>query len=84
MSAERGARPAFDFGPGRNAWEGRYGVAAECIAAWLPTLPEGVRRHAQAEVYQRLRESAPGPYDGAATQQAIHVVEENLPRRIAS
>jgi N-methylhydantoinase B len=84
MAAERGARPAFDFGPGRDAWESRYGVAAECIAAWLPTLPEGVRRHAQAEVYQRLRESAPGPYDGAATQQAIHVVEENLPRRIAS
>ncbi len=23
MSAERGARPAFDFGPGRDAWEGR-------------------------------------------------------------
>jgi N-methylhydantoinase B len=84
MSAERGARPAFDFGPGRNAWEGRYGVAAECIAAWLPTLPEGVRRHAQAEVYQRLRDSAPGPYDSTATEQAMRVVEQNLPRRIAS
>jgi N-methylhydantoinase B len=84
MSAERGARPAFDFGPGRDAWEGQYGVAAECIAAWLPALPEGVRRHAQAGVYQRLRASGPGPYDSAATQQAIRVVEDNLPRRIAS
>jgi N-methylhydantoinase B len=84
MSAERGARPAFDFGPGRDAWEGQYGAAAECIAAWLPTLPEGVRRHAQAEVYQRLRDSAPGPYDSAATEQAIRVVEGNLPRRISS
>jgi N-methylhydantoinase B len=84
MSAERGARPAFDFGPGRDAWEGLYGAAAECIAAWLPTLPEGVRRHAQAEVYQRLQESAPGPYDSAATERAIRVVEDNLPRRISS
>jgi N-methylhydantoinase B len=84
MSAERGARPAFDFGPGRDAWEGLYGAAAECIAAWLPTLPEGVRRHAQAEVYQRLQESAPGPYDSAATERAIRVVENNLPRRISS
>ena len=35
-------------------------------------------------VYQRLRDSAPGPYDSAATEQAIRVVEENLPRRISS
>jgi N-methylhydantoinase B len=83
MSAERSARPAFDFGPGRDAWESRYGVAAECIAEWLPTLPEGVRRHAQAEVYQRLQDSALGHYDTAATEQAIRVVEGNLPRRIS-
>ena len=78
MSAERGVLPAFDFGPGRSAWEATYGVAAECIATWLPTLPEGVRRYAQAEVYQYLRQSEPGPYDDVATQQAIARVAASL------
>ena len=36
------------------------------------------------ELDDRAADSAPGPYDSAATQQAIRVVEENLPRRIAS
>ncbi len=79
MTADGGARSAFDFGPGRGAWEQTYGVAAETIAAWLPSLAEGVRRHAQAEVYQQLREAGSGPYDSAATQRAIRVVETRLP-----
>jgi hypothetical protein len=79
IATQRATRPAFDFGPGRSAWEATYGVAAEHIAAWLPTLAEGVRRHAQAEVYHQLRESGPGPYDGAATEQAMQLVETKLP-----
>jgi N-methylhydantoinase B len=71
LAAARGVLPAFDFGPGRSAWEATYGAAAERIATWLPTLPESVRRYAQAEVYQYLRQSEPGPYDDVATQQAI-------------
>jgi len=84
IAAECSARPAFDFGPGRNEWEGIYGVAAEGIAAWLPTLPEGVRRHAQAEVYQHLRATGPGPYDDARTDQVIRIVEEKLVRKTAA
>ena len=79
LAAARGVLPAFDFGPGRSAWEAIYGAAAERIAAWLPSLSEGVRRYAQAEVYQTLRQSGPGPYDDAATQQAIGKVAAALP-----
>jgi N-methylhydantoinase B len=84
MAAQCTARPPFDFGPGRGAWEATYGVAAEHIAAWLPTLAEGVRRHAQAEVYHQLRASGPGPYDGAATGQAIQLVKTKLPANSGS
>ena len=79
LAAERGALPAFDFGSGRGEWEADYGVAAEQIAEWLPTLHEGVRRHAQAEVYHRLRELGPGPYDIATARQAIQFVTSKLP-----
>ena len=79
LAAARGILPAFDFGPGRSAWEATYGAAAERIAVWLPVLPEGVRRYAQAEVYQCLRQSGPGPYDDAATQLAIARVAAALP-----
>jgi hypothetical protein len=62
-----GARttPMFDFGEAREAWERVHGVAAECIAAWLPSLPLGVRRHAQAQAYLRLHAGGAGPYDSA-------------------
>ncbi len=80
MAAQRAAPPAFDFGPGRAAWEATYSTAAERIAEWLPTLAEGVRRHAQAEVYRQLQAAGGGPYDAAATQQAIELVETKLPR----
>jgi hypothetical protein len=80
MGAQRSAPRAFDFGPGRGRWEATYGTAAEQIADWLPKLAEGVRRHAQAEVYRQLQSSGSGPYDAAATQQAIQLVEAKLPR----
>ncbi len=82
MAASRGALPAFDFGPGRSAWEATYGAAVERIADWLATLPEGVRRHAQAEVYRCLRQSGPGPYDGGATEQAIRGAAAALPASV--
>jgi N-methylhydantoinase B len=52
----------YDFGPGRTAWESRHATAAELIASWMPTLPAGVRRYAQARVYQMLHEGGVGPY----------------------
>ena len=79
MAAERGTRPAFDFGPGRGEWEAEFGTAAERIAAWLPSLPEGVRRHAQAQVYRHLRETSPGPYDTAMIDNAIRTAAAALP-----
>ena len=56
-------RRMFDFGPGRSEWERVHATAAELIAAWLPSLPLGVRRYAQGQVYRRLHELGPGPYD---------------------
>jgi N-methylhydantoinase B len=52
----------FDFGAARGEWERVHGLAAERIAAWLPSLPVGVRRYAQAHAYQRLQVNGPGPY----------------------
>ncbi len=78
IAARRSALPAFDFGEGRTAWEATHGIAAAQIAAWLPTLAEGVRRHAQAAVYQRLRETGPGPYDCAVVQLAMHAVASTM------
>lgn len=52
----------FDFGPARSEWERVHGEAAARIAAWLPSLPAGVRRYAQASVYRRLHAAGPGPY----------------------
>jgi len=33
------------------------------IAGWLPSLPLGVRRYAQGQVYRRLHASGSGPYE---------------------
>ena len=52
----------FDFGQARGEWERVHGLAADRIAAWLPSLPVGVRRYAQAHAYQALHASGPGPY----------------------
>jgi hypothetical protein len=62
MRATRGTLATYDFGPGRSAWECVHGTAAELIADWLPSLPLGVQRYAQARVYRQLHASGPGPY----------------------
>jgi N-methylhydantoinase B len=53
----------FDFGQARGEWERVHGLAADRIAAWLPSLPVGVRRYAQAHAYQALHARGAGPYD---------------------
>jgi hypothetical protein len=63
LRAGRGALATYDFGPGRGEWERVHRVAAELIADWLPGLPLGVQRYAQARVYRELHEGGPGPYD---------------------
>ena len=50
---QRGTKD-FDFGQARGEWERVHGLAADRIAAWLPSLPVGVRRYAQAHAYQAL------------------------------
>jgi N-methylhydantoinase B len=77
--ATRGPRPGFDFGPGRTAWHERYGAAMQCVTDWLPNLPEGVRRYAQAEVYRQLHDAPPGPVDAAVAERAIAAVAATLP-----
>ncbi len=53
----------FDFGQARGEWERVHGLAADQIAAWLPSLPVGVRRYAQMHAYQALHARGAGPYD---------------------
>jgi len=60
----------FDFGQARDAWEHVHAEAAERIAVWLPSLPVGTRRYAQAHAYQRLHATGTGPY-GAAEIDAV-------------
>jgi N-methylhydantoinase B len=74
----RNAPAEFDYGAARTEWEGTYGVAAERIAAWLPTLSAGVRRYAQGAVYKRLREAGAGPYGEKEIAAAIKGVEAAL------
>lgn len=69
---------AFDFGVARRDWEECFGVVAEHLANWLPSLPAPVRRHAQERVYALLRRHGPGPYDGVAAQGAIEEVRSEL------
>ena len=70
----RDVSDGFDFGPARGEWERAHGVAAERIAAWLPTLPVAVRRYAQAEAYRHLHETGPGPYRDGAIAAALAAV----------
>jgi N-methylhydantoinase B len=81
LRTKRCADDGFDFGAARSAWERVHGVAADRIAAWLPSLPVGVRRYAQAQVYQRLHASGPGPYDLAQVAQVIADVAGSIPRQ---
>jgi N-methylhydantoinase B len=71
LRAARPAAEAFDFGTARREWERRHGRAAEAIAAFLPSLPAGVRRHAQSEFYRHLHRAGPGPYDDETIAAAL-------------
>ncbi len=78
LGMTRAAPAAYDFGPGRHAWECIHGTAAELIADWLPGLPAGVRRYAQGRVYRHLHEVGPGPYDAAAVRPELQRLEMEL------
>jgi hypothetical protein len=84
LQAARPAEDAFDFGPAREEWERIRGVAAEHIAAWLPNLPAGVRRYAQAEVYRYLHAAGSGPYGFDLVTAAIAAVGDTLGRPVDS
>jgi len=71
LRAGRGALATYDFGPGRSEWERVHRVAAELVSDWLPGLPLGVQRYAQARVYRELHEGGPGPYDAAAVDEVL-------------
>jgi N-methylhydantoinase B len=68
LRAERAKGPAdapateMDYGTGRTAWERRFGVAAERLAARLREVPAALRRPLQEQVYAALAASGPGPY----------------------
>ena len=72
-------RPAgdFDFGQARGEWERVHGLAADRIAAWLPSLPVGVRRYAQAHAYQALHASGPGPYGDDEVTRCLACLARN-------
>ena len=68
----------FDFGQARDEWERVHGLAAEHIAAWLGSLPVGVRRYAQAHAYQRLRAKGPGPYGSDEVAEILDALHTEL------
>jgi N-methylhydantoinase B len=72
----------IDFGDARREWERVHGIVAESVADWLPTLPVGVRRYAQAHVYEQLHASGAGPYD-ASVAEVIAEIDANLKRTAA-
>jgi len=80
LKQARAAPAAYDFGPARSEWERIHGTAAELIADWLPTLPAGVRRHAQGRVYRQLHEMGPGPYDVPDVQAVLQRLAAELNR----
>ena len=78
MSASQAASGTYDFGPGRTEWERVHGCAAGLISDWLPTLPTGVRRYAQAQAYRHLHETGPGPYDTETVRKILSEVAVKL------
>lgn len=62
---------AFDLGAGRRGWERRYGAAPMLLAQRLGELPPGLRRPAQAQVYQELDALGEGPHDDARVGQVV-------------
>jgi N-methylhydantoinase B len=73
----------IDFGDARREWERVHGIAAGRVADWLPTLPVGVRRYAQAHVYEQLHALGPGPYDASQVGDVIAGISANLKRTAA-
>jgi N-methylhydantoinase B len=71
----------FDFGQARGEWERVHGLAAGCIAAWLPSLPVGVRRYAQAHAYQRLHAGGSGPYEADSIAMVLGTISAELSSR---
>jgi N-methylhydantoinase B len=82
IAERRPELPAYDFGSGRTEWERVHAVAAEMIADWLPQLPAGVRRYAQAQAYRYLHETGSGPYDASSVQTSLSKVADQL-RQVA-
>jgi N-methylhydantoinase B len=78
MAAGAATAGSYDFGPGRSEWERVHGVAAGLIADRLPGMPAGLRRYAQAQVYRRLHETDPGPYDAPAVERVLADVAAEL------
>jgi N-methylhydantoinase B len=78
LSATRDEPGSYDFGPGRSAWERIHATAAELIAGWLPRLPAGVQRYAQARVYRHLHAAGPGPYDASEVRDVLQRLENDL------
>jgi N-methylhydantoinase B len=72
------ASQGFDFGHARGAWERVHGLAAERIAQWLPSLPVGVRRYAQAHAYQRLHHMGDGPYNDGQISEVLAELDLSL------
>ena len=68
----------YEFGPGRSEWERVHGVAAGLVADWLPSLPVGMRRYAQSQVYRQLHDGGPGPYDEACVQGVLADIAAKL------
>jgi N-methylhydantoinase B len=68
----------FDFGEARNEWERVHGLAADRIAAWLVSIPVGVRRYAQAHAYQRLHASGCGPYQADEITTLLNALHTEL------
>ena len=78
LTATRTAPAQYDFGPGRSEWERIHGLAAGLIADWLPTLPTGVQRYAQAQAYRQLHETGPGPYDAPSVHRILGALAQKL------
>ena len=78
LVASRPEIPSYDFGPGRSAWERIHGVAAGLIAEFLPSLPAGVQRYAQARAYQLLHQTGAGPYDAPLVKRILASIATQL------
>jgi N-methylhydantoinase B len=71
LTASRASPSDYDFGPGRSEWERNNGLAAGLIADWLPLIPPGMQRYAQARAYRRLHQTGPGPYGAPLVRRVL-------------